>query len=89
MKSLNIAKIYNSEFKKEITYLVLDNEVFDWGLDPQDLQNAINMINHNANSREAIINSIINHFVASFSEFVGKPMSLQEINQSITTGVIV
>ena len=44
MKKLSIIKLYNEEFKKDINYLVLDNEVFDWGPDPEELQNAIKMI---------------------------------------------
>ena len=88
MKNLRTINIYNEEYKKEINYLVLDNEVFDWGLDPDDLKNAVTMINQNPNAKKAILNSIINHFINSFSEFVGKSMTLQEINLAIETGSI-
>lgn len=88
MRNIKIINIYNEEYKKEINYLILDNEVFDWGLEPDDLKNAINMINQNPNTKKAILNSIINHFINSFSEFVGKTMTLQEINLAIETGNI-
>jgi hypothetical protein len=88
MKKLSIINLYNEEFKKEISYLMLDNEVFDWGPDPEELQNAIKMINHNNDLKETILNSIVNHFVNSFSEFVGKKMTLDEINTSIENGNI-
>lgn len=88
MSELKILKIYNEDYKKEINYLVHNNEVFDWGLEPSDLQNAINMINHNSNSREAIVNSIINHFIESFSEFIGKKLNLEQINKMIESGCV-
>lgn len=88
MKKLSIINLYNEEFKKDISYLMLDNEVFDWGPDPEELQNAIKMINHNKDLKETILNSIIGHFVNSFSEFVGKKMTLDEINTSIENGNI-
>ena len=88
MKKLSIIKLYNEEFKKDINYLMLDNEVFDWGPDPEELQNAIKMINHNNDLKETILNSIVGHFVNSFSEFVGKKMTLDEINTSIENGNI-
>ena len=88
MKKLSIIKLYNEEFKKDINYLMLDNEVFDWGPDPEELQNAIKMINHNNDLKETILNSIVNHFVNSFSEFIGKKMTLDEINTSIENGNI-
>jgi hypothetical protein len=81
MKKLSIINLYNEEFKKDISYLMLDNEVFDWGPDPEELQNAIKMINHNKDLKETILNSIIGHFVNSFSEFVGKKMTLDEFMQ--------
>ena len=87
-KSKSIIKLYNEEFKKDINYLMLDNEVFDWGPDPEELQNAIKMINHNNDLKETILNSIVGHFVISFSEFVGKKMTLDEINTSIENGNI-
>lgn len=88
MKKLSIIKLYNEEFKKDINYLMLDNEVFDWGPDPEELQNAIKMINHNNDLKETILNSIVGHFVSSFSEFVGNKMTLDEINTSIENGNI-
>ena len=88
MKKLSIINLYNEEFKKDISYLMLDNEVFDWGPDPEELQNAIKMINHNNDLKETILNSIVNHFVNSFSEFIGKKMTLDEINTSIENGNI-
>ena len=88
MKKLSIINLYNEEFKKDINYLMLDNEVFDWGPDPEELQNAIKMINHNNDLKETILNSIVGHFVNSFSEFVGKKMTLDEINTSIENGNI-
>jgi hypothetical protein len=88
MKKLSIIKLYNEEFKKDINYLMLENEVFDWGPDPEELQNAIKMINHNNDLKETILNSIVGHFVNSFSEFVGKKMTLNEINTSIENGNI-
>ena len=46
------------------------------------------MINHNNDLKETILNSIVGHFVSSFSEFVGNKMTLDEINTSIENGNI-
>jgi len=66
--------------------LVLENEVFDWGIDPKSLKEAKKMIKQRPDMREQVSMSIINHFVDCFSEFCDTKLSLKDILIAIERG---
>jgi hypothetical protein len=69
-------------------YLVVDNEAFDWDIDPDQLKNLEISIKADPEMRESYIANIFEHLVSCFSEFVGKKISLKEINDSLERGYI-
>lgn len=68
--------------------LVVDNEAFDWGLDEDTYQKAKFAIKNDPLMKENFIGNIQKYFVDAFSEFVGKEMTLKEINDAIEKGFL-
>jgi hypothetical protein len=68
--------------------IIMDNEVFDWGMDEESLRQAVFLSKTNQEMKEAFINDIQQNLVTSFSEFVGKPCTLLDINMAIENGHI-
>ena len=86
MPKIEIRTIFNEECKKEINTLFVDDIMFDYLIDEDDLQKARLYCNQNPHLQKAVIGDIMKHFTDSFSEFVGKPYSLKEIVQAINKG---
>lgn len=88
MKNIEIVSGYSEEFGKDIRILSVDGEIFDWGMDPESLEEARKMILQHTELTESITLSVINHFCECFSDFVGQNMSLSDINEAIERGYI-
>lgn len=82
MKKVDLVEI---EGKK---YITVDNEAFDWEVDSDQLKNISFKIKNDPSMRESFIGNIIKHMASCFSEFVGKKVSLKEINDAIERGYI-
>ena len=87
MKKLEVVEIDDDELGK-IKVLKIGDEYFDWGLDPESLRQAKANISLHKELSESIILSIIQHFLESFSDFIGKEVSLQEFNKYFEEGCI-
>lgn len=73
-----------------VKYLGLDREGtkekldgFDWGLDPEEVEKLKFACANDPHMTESYIGNVKNHFVECFSEFIGRPISLKEINDAI------
>ncbi len=69
-----------------VNYIVVDNEAFDWEV--ADLQEIEIKIKNDPLMKENFIGSVFNHLTKCFSEFVGKQMSLKDINDALERGYI-
>jgi len=87
-RELKILNVRCSELKKDVRMLVLENEVFDWGLDQESISRAKKMIDQKPDMKESIIMSILNHFLDCFSDFCGKNTTLEEFLNSVDKGQI-
>jgi hypothetical protein len=77
--------IYSHEGKN---YIVVDNEAFDWEIDPSHIKSVETKIKNDPLMKENFIGDIFNHVVESFSEFLGKKVSLKDINEALERGWI-
>ena len=68
--------------------IVMNNEVFDWGMDEESLRQAIFMCKTDPEVKSNFLADIQNNLVVAFSEFVGKPCTLLDINLAIENGYI-
>jgi hypothetical protein len=78
-------KIINLE---GVNYIVVDNEAFDWNIDPENVKKVEFQIKNDPSMKDNYIGSIFHHFTKCFSEFLGKKVSLQDINEAIEKGYI-
>lgn len=62
--------------------------VFDWALVEDGLKKAREYVAKNPMTHEVVYGDIQKHFLDSFAEFVGKRLSLKEINEAIEKGCI-
>jgi hypothetical protein len=68
--------------------IYIDGVLFDWGLEPEDIERAKKFSRHSQTLKETLQRDIRKHFTDSFAEFLGKAISLKEINDSIERGWI-
>jgi len=71
-----------------VRMLVFDNEVFDWGVEEVDLMSAKSFCQNHPGLSESIIGSIQQHLLCSLSEFIGRDVTLAELNAAIKSGKI-
>ena len=88
MKKLQVLSDYSEEFKRDIKYLSVDGEIFDWGMDPEEFNRTKNLMLHHRELKESVILSLANHFTECFSEFIEREITLEELNQAIKKGEI-
>jgi hypothetical protein len=68
--------------------LVFDGEVFDWGMDPEDLETARRICQNDECRAKEILGTIQVHFLTSLEQFLGTKVSLKELNKAIANGYI-
>lgn len=81
-KKLTILEIQNKK------YIILDNEGFDWEIEPGQLKKVEISIKNDPAMKENFIGNMLNHFVTCFSDFLGKNVSLKDINDALEKGYI-
>ena len=69
-------------------YIIVDNEVFDWEIEPDQLKMIELKIKNDPLMKDNFIGSLFSHLTSCFSEFIGKKVSLKEINDAIGKGEI-
>ena len=86
MRKVEVVRIHSEEMNKEVNAVSVDGVVFDWSMDPQEFSHARSLIQHHAGMKETVMLSITNHFLESFCEFIGREITLAQLNRAITSG---
>lgn len=68
--------------------LLVDGILFDWGIDDESLEEARKFSENNPVLRKSIHADIQQHFLESFSEFIGGKVTLSQLNAAIVEGFI-
>jgi len=68
--------------------IFVEGELFDWGLDEKDLRTANALIRREPLMQKSVMGDIQSHFVSCFSEFIGREVTLSQINEALQTGEI-
>jgi hypothetical protein len=63
--------------------IFVDEELFDWEMDAKSLEDAKKFHSNNPSLKKSVEGDIQSHFLESFSEFIGKPITLNELVESI------
>lgn len=88
MKKISILEIKNGEGSDSVRMIVMDNEVFDWGLEPESIARAKKTMEQNPDIRESVISSIVGHFLDCFADFCGREITLEEVLEALKKGEI-
>jgi hypothetical protein len=88
MRKLEIIQIHSEELNKSVNALSIDGDLFDWGMDPEEFQHTKKLMKHHRELKESVILSLANHFTECFSEFIGREITLEELNEAIKKGEI-
>lgn len=71
-----------------VRMIVVGNEAFDWGVDEEHFKATALICKNDPEVKDNFLGNIQKHFVSSFSEFLGKDVTLTEINKSLKEGFI-
>lgn len=71
-----------------INIIAVDSEAFDWGLEEEDFKAMHLIIKNDPEMKKSFIGNIQKHLTQCFSEFIGRQVTLKEINEAIETGWI-
>ena len=67
-------------------YLVFDNEAFDWEISLPELAKAVTFCGDSADAKKALNGDIQKHFLGCLAEFLGFPVTLEELMEAVKTG---
>lgn len=87
MRKVEIKDYYDLEVKRNLRAIAVDGELFDWNIDALEIEKA-----HSAckslEERKAIHANIQAHFLKCFSYFLGRTVTMKEVNEALEKGEI-
>jgi hypothetical protein len=81
-------EIKNHQDESGQTYRAIfaDEQLFDWWLDEDNLTVARQLCKREPLMKKSVMGDIQSHFVQCFSEFIGREITLKEINEALVSG---
>jgi len=68
--------------------IFVDGQHFDWGVDEENYKDAMEFVKKHPEYLNQVITSIEKHFIDSLSEFMGRPVKIEEVQEARKTGQI-
>ncbi len=87
MKKIEIKDYYDLETQSMLRVLYVGDQLFDWNIEGTEIEKAKRFCK-SEESRRAIHANIQTHFLHCFSSFMGREVTLEELNIAIEKGVI-
>lgn len=87
-RTLTIKQISRPETNEKYNALFIDGQIFDWYIDSESLAEARKFAQNDPVIKRSIYADIQSHFMQSFCDFIGKKVTLSELNESLITGRI-
>lgn len=88
MKKLELLSVKCEESGEDINVIRIDGEIFDWGMDPDSINEARKTIIHNKELKESVVLSVVSHFFECLSDFLGQKIDLEKFLVSLKKGYI-
>ena len=85
---VEIRKVYDPETEQEYRALYFDGALFDWGMDPVELQRAKSFCDNDPFLKKSTHGDICRYFLQCLSEVLERDISLTEVNQAIKSEYI-
>ena len=86
MAKLEIKDHIDPNSKETYKAIFVDGKLFDWYIDKDELNKAKRFSRGNEARNRVVVGDVIQFFMECFREFLGKEISLQEVNKAIRTG---
>ena len=83
---IGIKPHFNAETQEAYNAIYVGDILFDWDIDKESLIRAKKFAGDNKLLRKSVVGNIQKHFLDSFSEFIGKPITLAEVNNALIKG---
>lgn len=87
-RTLTIEQVTHPETNEKYNALFIDGQMFDWYIDRESLVEAKKFAQDDPVIKRSIYADIQTHFLQSFCDFIGKKITLNELNEALTTGRI-
>ena len=87
-KPLEIGAYYDKVRDADVKCLMVDGKPFGWGVLPESLKTAKSAWKADPTLYDPIMMDIRNHFIKSFAKFLGRNVTIAEINKAIKEGYI-
>jgi len=81
-------KNHTNEEGQSYNAIFVEDHLFDWWLDEDNLTVARQLCKKEPLMKKSVMGDIQSHFVQCFSEFIGREITLKEINQALNLGEI-
>ena len=83
---IEIKEFFDQDAGKKCKGIFVGNELFDWSFGSESQRNAVRDSEKYIHAMHHV--RIKEHFVKSFSEFVGREVTLKQINKAIKVGYL-
>lgn len=68
--------------------IYIDNELFDWQIDEEELSDAINFANNDQEVKKAIQADIKDFFLQCVKEIINYDINLKQLNEALNSGYL-
>ena len=87
-RTLTVSEVSHAETGEKYNAIFIDGQMFDWYIDRESLDEAKRFAQNDPIIKKSIYADIQSHFMHSFCEFIGKKVTLEELNEALMTGRI-
>jgi hypothetical protein len=88
LMKIEIKEHKDEDFSEPYNAIFVDDALFDWGMDQQELEKAKKFAGQDVFLRRSVHGDIQRYFLDCFSKFVGQEVTIQELNESLEKGHI-
>jgi hypothetical protein len=83
-----IQEVVDPDTEERYRALAINGEVFDWGLEKEDMESAKKMCGSDPFLKKSLHGDICRHFITCLSEFLGKEITLKQVNEALEQGYL-
>lgn len=87
-RTLTVSTVTQEETKEKHNAIFVDGQMFDWYIDRASLAEAKKFAQNDPVIKRSIYADIQSHFMQCFCDFIGKKVTLSELNEALITGRI-
>ena len=86
MKTIEIKQHTDPDFNISYNAIFIDGELFDWGIEQAELNKAKKFVGQDRFLKRTVHGDIQRYFLNCLSQFIGREITIQELNKSLEKG---